>query len=535
LRDGSPCNTETNPSCFNFTPLNAEIVIFNISYWSNYSIGEDVFPPVIDYVQPIPATNPTEAGIKNITFNFTATDLSGVSDLNSSTAKAYFQKTGETTRSNTSCVQVSTSGNSANYSCMVGMWYFDDAGAWTVNVTISDNEENSAENSSTSFTYNPLTAMVISPGSLTWPELNLKDTYKNSTNNPLTINNTGNSEDLSVNITSYDLQGETTTSEYIYANNFTIYQQSFCYSGGPAGTSASNATSINISTAILQRGNNSLNFQNSTSGQETLFFCLVGVPDTITSQSYSSSAFGPWEIIVSMVLLIPRRRTKTNKKYKQLESDSLTNAIELILENFKKKMNLQNLQLLEELSHTIKGSTSYTESASIKAINLILEELSEKYMLGKEEILESLIYKLARKYNISNSTISHLIYFEELEIPLSIFTNDGLGGLEAITKYLKENLKMKYSEIAKELKRDQRTIWSSYNKATKKRKEKFEIKDDSKLIPMGIFSDDKLTVLENVIIYLKNQGMKYSAIGEILNRDQRNVWTTYSRAIKKFN
>ncbi|MFA5855874.1 MAG: hypothetical protein WC867_00820 [Candidatus Pacearchaeota archaeon] len=34
------CNSTTNPSCYNFSSLNAGIVIFNVSSWSNYSIGE---------------------------------------------------------------------------------------------------------------------------------------------------------------------------------------------------------------------------------------------------------------------------------------------------------------------------------------------------------------------------------------------------------------------------------------------------------------------------------------------------------------
>ena len=41
LRNGNECNYTTTPACFNFTSLNASIVIFNVSSWSNYSIGGD--------------------------------------------------------------------------------------------------------------------------------------------------------------------------------------------------------------------------------------------------------------------------------------------------------------------------------------------------------------------------------------------------------------------------------------------------------------------------------------------------------------
>jgi len=42
-----------------------------------------------------------------------------------------------------------------------------------------------------------------------------------------------------------------------------------------------------------------------------------------------------------------------------------------------------------------------------------------------------------------------------------------------------------------------------------------------------------LTILESAILYLKGKGMRFSEIGKLLERDERNIWTTYSRAIKK--
>jgi len=42
LRDGIECTSITSPSCINLTNLNAGNVTFNVSSWSNYSIGADV-------------------------------------------------------------------------------------------------------------------------------------------------------------------------------------------------------------------------------------------------------------------------------------------------------------------------------------------------------------------------------------------------------------------------------------------------------------------------------------------------------------
>ncbi|MBU2612127.1 MAG: hypothetical protein KKB62_00210 [Nanoarchaeota archaeon] len=257
----------------------------------NITIGNSA--PTIPYVQVITAKNPTEDSTTTITFNFTVTDSDGSSNINTSSGKAYFQKSVETTRSNLSCANYPAVGNSINFSCTIDMWYYDGNGAWTINVTASDINGADAENSSTTFTYNILTAMKMSPTSLSWTSVNLQDNDTGSNNDPVVINNTGNAESLGVNTTAYNLQGETTTTEYIYANNFTIGISS----EGCSGTAMSNATAIAISSATLPNGNHSVN--DGSTGQEQIYFCIKGVPPTISSQSYSSAAYGSWSVGVS--------------------------------------------------------------------------------------------------------------------------------------------------------------------------------------------------------------------------------------------
>ena len=58
---------------------------------------------------------------------------------------------------------------------------------------------------------------------------------------------------------------------------------------------------------------------------------------------------------------------------------------------------------------------------------------------------------------------------EEVTLPISIF-NEKLGMLEAASLYLKDKLGLSFNDIAKLLKRDYKTIWTSYNKAKKKLK-----------------------------------------------------------------
>ena len=53
-------------------------------------------------------------------------------------------------------------------------------------------------------------------------------------------------------------------------------------------------------------------------------------------------------------------------------------------------------------------------------------------------------------------------------IPVSIFKKPRLSPFEAIVKYLKEEEKLTYRQIGKLLNRDERNIWTVYNRAKKK-------------------------------------------------------------------
>ena len=94
---------------------------------------------------------------------------------------------------------------------------------------------------------------------------------------------------------------------------------------------------------------------------------------------------------------------------------------------------------------------------------------------------------------------------------------------------MKENLDLSYHEIAKELNRDERTIWTAFKRASEKQTEKLEPKESDNFIDANIFKNREYTPLETLIIYLREEGMKYSEIGKLLDRDQRNIWTIYNR------
>ncbi len=126
---------------------------------------------------------------------------------------------------------------------------------------------------------------------------------------------------------------------------------------------------------------------------------------------------------------------------------------------------------------------------------------------------------------------------EEVIIPISVFKNDHLSSLETIVKYLRENLLLSYKQIGSLTNRDNVALAVSYRNAKKKLESKL-IASEIHLypIPVKILQDRKLSVLENIVSYLKDSfGLTYHKIALLLNRDDRTIWTVYQRANKKKN
>ena len=118
----------------------------------------------------------------------------------------------------------------------------------------------------------------------------------------------------------------------------------------------------------------------------------------------------------------------------------------------------------------------------------------------------------------------------EIDIPLGIFLYN-LSSLEAVTKYLKENLKMPYSEIARLLNRDDRTIWGTYRRSIRKYPLNFDMISKADFVPSTLFRNRNLGALEALTLYLREErALRYCQIAEILNRDDRTVWTAFKRA-----
>jgi hypothetical protein len=120
-------------------------------------------------------------------------------------------------------------------------------------------------------------------------------------------------------------------------------------------------------------------------------------------------------------------------------------------------------------------------------------------------------------------------------VSLAIFSDRRLTPLEAAVKYLREERKLSYHKISELLARHVRDVYKLYSSAFDKTFGKPEAKRRTEtLIPVSALADRRFSALESIVVYCVDElKLSYSQISELINRDQRTIWTVYSRARKK--
>lgn len=160
--------------------------------------------------------------------------------------------------------------------------------------------------------------------------------------------------------------------------------------------------------------------------------------------------------------------------------------------------------------------------------------LVELYGRNKESIdkFAEFLERSKSQYHINEKDILRLVKEKNsfLSVPVSIFRND-LSPLEAVVRYLRES-EYTLKEISLLLNRSNKTIWTTYDNATKKNV-KIEI-DYDVFIPLFILSNRRLSTLENICSYLKDElSLSFSKISKLLGKNKNTVWTAYHRAKEK--
>jgi len=407
---------------------------------------------------------------------FDVVDTNGYTDIDDSGVLIRFNYDagGEPQRDVFNCPAPVDDGlNTKTFTCTVDMSYYDAYGDWTATVDVSDFLGLATDQKTHGFQINLLRYITLTP-----PTINFGVVSPGQTNIPgissTTITNYGNFDipgDSKIQITSQSLVGQTTPSETISGNNFRSAESGDVCT---AGTSLIETTPVDIPNVLLSKG---------PSSTETLDYCLTIVPIGLSAQDYSTQDYTAWDIsiVALLVAVIPLKRKR--------RKDSRKLGLTRLKAKPKKKSVLHDEQFLKILGEN-------------------LEDLLE---FVKENKLKSKI--------------------QNIEIPLDVFKQK-ISPAEAICKYLKENKNLKFSEIAIAINRNQRTVWINYRNAVKKQKEKIKIKQTIS-IPINTLNDRRLSILESIVKYLKNQGLNNSKISKLIGKTPTNIWTLHKRAIKK--
>lgn len=123
-----------------------------------------------------------------------------------------------------------------------------------------------------------------------------------------------------------------------------------------------------------------------------------------------------------------------------------------------------------------------------------------------------------------------------LSVPANLFSDRSLSVFEVLVEHLREKEKLSNNQIAVITNRDNKTIWTVYNRAQKKRKltKKPELTNCNTNIPISSLLDRKFAVLESLVIHMKERNqLTYKQIAELTARNERTIWTVYNRATKK--
>lgn len=176
--------------------------------------------------------------------------------------------------------------------------------------------------------------------------------------------------------------------------------------------------------------------------QEQAYFCLEQVP-SVPAQLYSANQAGgnAWE--VTFTALFAAFAVRRRKKRKKIKDENL-------------------LEVLDE---------------KLEELDVLKESIKELSGIVRARELEKRV--------------------EDVEVPISIFSQSG-GAAELLCKYLKENKGLKFSEIARLLERDRRTVGTNYKNSRGGR-----LKVGGEGVSVSVFSDRRLSVLESLVYYLR--------------------------------
>ena len=244
----------------------------------------------------------TEGSYTDLLFSFTASDTDGLANLDNSTARGTINKTigsESITRTNATCYSENIGTSATNFSCRIPIYYWEMNGTWNINASICDENNLCTHNYTRTFSLGVTGSVQIAPTAINFGSLAKGSSNNSATDDPITINNTGNLNVTvgNVRVAGIDLFG--TDGKTIGSPNFTASINSDCDFSTNA-TKLVNNTATGITRSGLPRGNLTNVEPVNTTYQEQLYFCFFKpVPSYLTFQTYDTTAGGAWTIDIA--------------------------------------------------------------------------------------------------------------------------------------------------------------------------------------------------------------------------------------------
>ena len=152
---------------------------------------------------------------------------------------------------------------------------------------------------------------------------------------------------------------------------------------------------------------------------------------------------------------------------------------------------------------------------------------------GKKESSQPDISRLSDEQVLQLAArLSGLLQEKKQVVPVSIFASE-LSPAEALVKHLKEHEHLRHADIARLLNRDQRGIWCTYQRAQRKVPEKLALTPSPYVVPVEIFSERKLSILEHVVHHLRSQNVQIKTIASLINKRPGTIASVHHRVRRK--
>ncbi|MBR9677593.1 hypothetical protein GOV04_05630 [Candidatus Woesearchaeota archaeon] len=256
------------------TPLSSFVLGYNnTQQYFNVTLTISNSPPAIQAVGAASDT-PNEGTTKAVTILFNVTDDNGFGTVDPTLATANVTLNG-VTRFSSSCSDYAawTGGTTRGVTCTIDMNYYDESGLWTIDVyAIDDASSNATQDEGNNLTYNTLYAFSLTSNSISFTAAGAGVNNVNASDDPQTLNNTGNGDFATINVTADELTNGVDT---IGAGNFTI-------------NSTDDAKGIALTANIIIP---SANLSRNTTQD---LYVWVDVPAGISNGSYSTNASTQW-------------------------------------------------------------------------------------------------------------------------------------------------------------------------------------------------------------------------------------------------